>query len=555
MVRLLQGTWLISPDDVWDFSQCPQSFLSAIDDARGLADRPPDITSELRSLMAEVLSEHRRRIRGSLETLATPVEIASPHTSELGPDRLLAALEESARATKHATLEKASVIFRPRFVEHDNRLPSMPVVFSGTVDVMTRSPALAPTVDQVDPGWELWEMKLGASQTGRALLRLAAMTYHLTQWGEQTTPRVRIVFANGPDTLRGIHSMVERWVELRTQLTDTLHTHLESGRVLAWPREDIPACGRKTCRWCAHVLRHHDDIFRLPGITAPERQALRQCGIATVTDFAHLSPSELTERAVGLPRESLTTLHTQATLLTLQKTQGGQPPFEVINRAALRALPAASEHDLFIDFEADPTFRSWSAEDPYFPTPARDHPRWWLGMDYLLGVSTVQTTPAGDYFTVLWAEDYDQERGNFLTLLDLIESAVDSDPTAHVYHYAPYEITALHRMANRYQVGKDTLRRFQARGVFVDLYRVVVKSLLAGIDNYSLKSVETLFTEPGGRTSISSGAESVLGFHRYLAQKASGDHALAESTRADLENYNLQDTLSTRSLAHWLRQL
>lgn len=555
MVRLLEGTWVVSPEDVWEFSQCPQSFLNAVDDLRGLANRPPAIASELQSLMTEVLFEHRRRIRGSLEALTTPVDIATPHASELGPDRLLAALEESAQATKQALLGKAPVIFRPRFVEHDKRLPSMPLVFSGTVDVMTRSPELAPTVDQVDPGWELWELKLGSRQTGRALLRLAAMTEHLTQWGEQTTPRVRIVLANGPDTLRGIHTMVERWGELRTQLADTLHTHLESGRVLTWPREDIPACGRKTCRWCADVLRHHDDIFRLPGITAHERQALRQSGIATVTDFALLSPSELTERAVGLPRESLTTLHTQATLLTLQKSEGGQPPFEVINRQALNALPAANEHDLFIDFEGDPTFRSWSAEDPYFPTPAHDHPRWWLGMDYLLGVSTVQTTPTGDQFTVLWAEDFRQERENFLALLHHMESAVASDPAAHVYHYAPYEITALHRMATRYQVGQDSLRRFEAHGLFVDLYRVVMKSLLAGIDNYSLKSVETLFTAPGGRTSISSGAESVLGFHRYLAQKASGDRALAKSTRADLEHYNLQDTLSTRYLAQWLRQL
>ena len=43
----------------------------------------------------------------------------------------------------------------------------------------------------------------------------------------------------------------------------------------------------------------------------------------------------------------------------------------------------------------------------------------------------------------------------------------------HVYHYAPYEPTALKRLMGRHATREDEVDRLLRGDVFVDLYRVV----------------------------------------------------------------------------------
>ena len=45
----------------------------------------------------------------------------------------------------------------------------------------------------------------------------------------------------------------------------------------------------------------------------------------------------------------------------------------------------------------------------------------------------------------------------------------------HIYHYAPYEKTALLRLAGRYGVGEDEVDDLLRDGVLVDLYPMVRK--------------------------------------------------------------------------------
>ena len=43
-------------------------------------------------------------------------------------------------------------------------------------------------------------------------------------------------------------------------------------------------------------------------------------------------------------------------------------------------------------------------------------------------------------------------------------------PNMHIYHYAPYEKTALLRLAGRYGVGEDDVDELLRSGTLVDLY-------------------------------------------------------------------------------------
>jgi predicted RecB family nuclease len=248
-------------------------------------------------------------------------------------------------------------------------------------------------------------------------------------------------------------------------------------------------------------------------------------------------------------------LHLQATLLTLaHRDDSATPPWQVVNRNALEQLPDPSPQDLFVDLEADPTFREWSVHDPYFPTPKADHPRWWLGIDYLIGIATWNTQSHGDGFIGLWAENFAEEEAIFRQFLDLIDQMRSRDATAHVYHYAPYEMVALHRMARRYRHGAGQIARWEKEGVFVDLYRVFTRSIVAGLTNYSLKSVEKLFIQPGARDTITGGAQSVVSVQEMWNHRRKGRLDEATACRDDILAYNRQDTLSTRQLSVWLRE-
>ena len=70
---------------------------------------------------------------------------------------------------------------------------------------------------------------------------------------------------------------------------------------------------------------------------------------------------------------------------------------------------------------------------------------------------------------------------------------LDADPTMHVYHYAPYEPTALKRLMGRYGTREAEVDRLLREGVMVDLLRVVRQSLRASVESYSIKKMEAFY--------------------------------------------------------------
>ena len=68
-----------------------------------------------------------------------------------------------------------------------------------------------------------------------------------------------------------------------------------------------------------------------------------------------------------------------------------------------------------------------------------------------------------------------------------------NDPAMHIYHYAPYEPTAIKRLAGRHGTCVDEVDELLRAGMFVDLYRVVRQSLRASVESYSIKRLEPLY--------------------------------------------------------------
>ena len=70
---------------------------------------------------------------------------------------------------------------------------------------------------------------------------------------------------------------------------------------------------------------------------------------------------------------------------------------------------------------------------------------------------------------------------------------LERDPTLHVYHYAPYEPTALKRLMGRYGTREAEVDRLLREGVMVDLLRAVRQSLRASVESYSIKKMEPFY--------------------------------------------------------------
>ena len=77
--------------------------------------------------------------------------------------------------------------------------------------------------------------------------------------------------------------------------------------------------------------------------------------------------------------------------------------------------------------------------------------------------------------------------------MDLFIERLERDPDLHIYHYAPYEPTALKRLMGRYGTREAEVDRLLREGVLVDLLRVVRQSLRASVESYSIKKMEAFY--------------------------------------------------------------
>ena len=114
----------------------------------------------------------------------------------------------------------------------------------------------------------------------------------------------------------------------------------------------------------------------------------------------------------------------------------------------------------------------------------------------------------------------------------------------HVYHYAPYERTALSRLMGQHGTREEEIDDLLRGEVLVDLFRVTKQALRASVPSYSIKEVEKLFGFE--RTAdVGGGGESVTAFETWLE---TGDDSLLDGIR----DYNEEDCVSLYELHRWL---
>jgi predicted RecB family nuclease len=297
------------------------------------------------------------------------------------------------------------------------------------------------------------------------------------------------------------------------------------------------------CRWAAEcVQRRRDDdhLSLVAGISARQRRALEQRGVATLEALGDLA-LPMRPALDGTSAAALARVREQARL-QLEGRRTGTLRYELLVPApgadleperGLASLPAPSRGDLFFDIEGDP----FALDD---------------GLDYLFGVRELDGT-----FHAFWSRDADgaftleAERRAFEQLMDFFADRRTADPNLHIYHYAPYEPTALKRLMGRYGTREDAVDDMLRRGVLVDLLRAVRQGLRASVESYSIKRMEPFY---GFERSIDlrDAGSSIVAFEQWLEL---GEGERPEATHLErIERYNEDDVVSNHLLRDWLEQ-
>jgi hypothetical protein len=133
--------------------------------------------------------------------------------------------------------------------------------------------------------------------------------------------------------------------------------------------------------------------------------------------------------------------------------------------------------------------------------------------------------------------------------MDFVIERLERDPTLHVYHYAPYEPTALKRLMGRYGTREDEVDRLLRGGVLVDLLRAVRQSIRASVESYSIKRLEPLYGFER-EVDLRDAGSSIVAFEEWL-QLGEGERPAATHLER-IEGYNRDDVVSNRRLRDWL---
>lgn len=279
----------------------------------------------------------------------------------------------------------------------------------------------------------------------------------------------------------------------------------------------IPCADCSLCRWadhCQSVWLREDSLFNVANISRGQVKKLEAAGITTMEALA-----ELDHPVRGMAEPTRLRLITQGRLQYSRKSGPAAFEFRAPERGkGFDLLPEPQPGDIFYDIEGDPHYEG--------------------ALEYLHGVW------CDGKFRAFWAHDHEAEAQALAELFEFFRSRLEAFPNGRIYHYAPYEITALRRLTGKYGIGEVYLDRLLRERRFVDLFAVVRGALICSEANYSIKSLEA-FYDFAREGEVKTAGGSVVAYEKW---RETGEQAILD----EIESYNRADCESTEKLRNWL---
>lgn len=321
--------------------------------------------------------------------------------------------------------------------------------------------------------YEVIEAKLARSTKVRALIQLCHYSLLLSQIQGTDPDWMHVVLGGGtlPEKFLTCHYLAY-FRKIKSEYEEG------SARNISTYPEPNEHC--RVCDWhgrCDRQWRDDDSLTLVANISRNQRKALGEREISTLTALAELT-LPVTPKIERIGRQALLNIHEQARA-QLEGRNSKQPIYEILEpiepERGLAKLPLPSAADIFLDFESAP----FAFGD---------------GLEYLFGGITVSGEPLPEpIYEATWALDRVEEKKAFEKFMTWVMERWAATPEMHIYHYAPYEQTAIKRLAGRHSCFVDEVDRLLRGGVFVDLFQVVRQGLRASVESYSIKKLEPFY--------------------------------------------------------------
>lgn len=504
------GVITLAPTDLSNFLSC--RHLSALDlrAALGKAERPIRYGPLMEELRERGLA-HEQRYLDHLTAQGLTIVHASGDEFE---DQYT---EEGLQRTLQAMRDGADVIYQGTLSDD---------TWSGRADFLLK---VSTPSDLGDFSYEVTDTKLARDTKAGTILQLCVYSYLLEKL-QGRRPETMYVVTPGNDFTPIPYRLEDYGAYVRL---------LEKGIAgfIQKPRDTYPELVSHCdlCPWredCEKRRRGDDHLCYVAGISNSQIKSLRSLGISRLGDLATLD--EVPEPPQG-SRDALIRVREQARVQALGR-ENGKPYYELIEpfgaEHGLAFLPEPSEDDIFLDFEGN-----HFAEEGV--------------QEYLTGFVARNAADERVYHP-LWATTMETERLAFEHFMDYASETRQRNPDSHIYHFGSYEPAALKRLMGRFATREVELDELLRGGAFVDLHQVVRRGLIASVERYSIKDLESFF----GYAREQSLADASMS--RRIVEHAieAGDfNETIESHRDIVEAYNREDCESAERLRDWLEEL
>ncbi|MEJ7802134.1 MAG: TM0106 family RecB-like putative nuclease [Candidatus Limnocylindria bacterium] len=537
-MQLIDGQPVFSATDLVGYLAC--EHLTALERAAlaGLVKRPMRTDPEL-DIIRQRGFQHEARYLADLTTDGRPVvEIKRIDDEDRGDQ-----IRRQAEETIEAMASGADVIFQATFF--DGR-------WLGYADFLLRVESPERPSVWGPYHYEVADTKLARHVKAGAVLQICSYVEQLTRIQGVQPEHMKVVLGGSAreEAKLRVDDYMAYYRAAKQRFTESvLGSEAAPPTDAAYPPpstypEPVDHCD--VCRWaelCVKRRRDDDHLSLVAGISGRQRKSLKAREIDTVVRLA-AAPLPFDPPLDGAGASSIERVREQARI-QVEGRGLPKPIYELLLPAegepigaerGLGILPLPDPGDLFLDLEGDP----YALDD---------------GVDYLFGVLDVH----GE-FTAIWSFDPETpgdvtpagEKHAFERLMDLLTERLKRFPSMHIYHYAPYEPTALKRLMGRHATREDEVDRLLRGGVLIDLYRAVRQSLRASVESYSIKRLEPLYDFVRD-VPLKDAGSSIVAFEQWL-ELGEGDRP-GSPILDDIAAYNRDDVRSTLVLRDWLERL
>lgn len=290
------------------------------------------------------------------------------------------------------------------------------------------------------------------------------------------------------------------------------------------------------CRWFRECDRRRRDDKHLSLVAGIRRQQRDQLEIWEVGDIEKLAamqyPLPREKKPLHGSRESYDRVREQARIQIESKDleiPKHEPILPVVEKTGFCKLPKPSDGDVFVDLEGDPFVGD-------------------SGLQYLFGVA-VKDAAGKLRYEKLWANTPAEEKSAFEWFVDLVTARRKEFPDMHVYHFGGYEPGAFKHLMGFYATREEEIDSMLRAGLFIDLHSIFKQALRAGVEEYSLKTLEHFC---GFKRSIHKDESRAA--MRYITHslELGWSDAIPEKFITAMETYNRDDCFATSALRDWL---